>query len=130
MKLVYDGPYEGVDVPLPDGSAIYAERGKTIDLRPEIAKGLLLQEDIWTDPLATTEGKAPAPSKRVQELAQELGVNLDGVEGTGSKGAIKVDDVRAVAAAAEAAQTGAGEEPVSEDNGNNNSAESATTEEE
>jgi hypothetical protein len=55
MKVTYIGPYEGVDVPLPDGSAIYAEHGKPVDLRPELAKGLLVQEDIWSESKAKTK---------------------------------------------------------------------------
>jgi pyruvate/2-oxoglutarate dehydrogenase complex dihydrolipoamide acyltransferase (E2) component len=125
MKVTYVGPYEGVDVALPDGSAIYAERDKPIDLRPELAKGLLIQEDIWVDPTASKDQKPPAPSKAVQKAAEELGVNLDLVEGTGSKGAIKVDDVKAAAEAAEAAQTGAVQRPADD----NNSADGATEEE-
>lgn len=57
------------------------------------------------------EPTAPKASKAVKKKADELNVDLTEVEGTGSKGAIKVEDVEKRAlelADAEASQGGAG----------------------
>jgi pyruvate/2-oxoglutarate dehydrogenase complex dihydrolipoamide acyltransferase (E2) component len=131
MKVIYVGPYKGVEVALPSGGAVYVERGAEVELYDEVAESLLQQEDIWADPTASAKQKPPAPSKRVQEVAAELGVDLDQIEGTGSKSAITVGDVKAAAATIEAAKTGADEqqEPTSSGDTNNNSAEGAQTEE-
>jgi pyruvate/2-oxoglutarate dehydrogenase complex dihydrolipoamide acyltransferase (E2) component len=98
MKVVYVGPYEGVEVSLPSGGAVYAEQGVEIELRDELAESLLEQEDIWADPTAADD-QTPAPSKRVKEVAAELGVDLYTVTGSGKNGAITVGDVRAAAEA-------------------------------
>lgn len=50
MKVIYTGPYEGVEVPLPSGQTAYAERDKAIDVSADVAEGLLVQEEIWTRP--------------------------------------------------------------------------------
>lgn len=50
MKLTYTGPYEGVEVPLPSGQTVYAERDKPVEIPADVAQGLLVQEDIWTGP--------------------------------------------------------------------------------
>jgi hypothetical protein len=60
MKVVYIGPYDGVDVPLPSGGAVHAERDKPVDIRPEIAEGLLIQEDIWTEPKSKAKASKEA----------------------------------------------------------------------
>jgi hypothetical protein len=50
MKVIYTGPYpEGVEVPLPSGDSVYAEHGQAIDLPTEVAKGLLAQDEIWSE---------------------------------------------------------------------------------
>jgi pyruvate/2-oxoglutarate dehydrogenase complex dihydrolipoamide acyltransferase (E2) component len=100
MKVEYIGPYDGVDIPLPLGGAVHAEHGVPVELRPEIAEGLLVQTDIWRDPDAPAPTSAPpAPAKDVKELAAELGVDLDKVEGTGKDGRIGKKDVKAAAEA-------------------------------
>ena len=51
MKVTYVGPYQdGVEVPLPSGAFKHAPHGEPIDVPAETAKGLLVQEDIWTEP--------------------------------------------------------------------------------
>jgi hypothetical protein len=57
MKVMYIGPYEGVDVPLPSGDAVHAERDQVIDIHADVAKALLVQEDIWTAPGAKANSK-------------------------------------------------------------------------
>ncbi len=46
-KLIYDGPHLEVEVPHDNvpGGAIFAERGKVVDVPDDIAKGLLEQGD-------------------------------------------------------------------------------------
>lgn len=129
MKVMYVGPYEGVEVALPSGGAVYAERDVELELYDEVAESLLQQEDIWADPTASTKQKPPTPSKRAQEVAAELGVDLDKVEGTGSKGAITVSDVKAAAAASQSVPTGSEEQQEPPSSDDNDSAESAQTEE-
>ena len=46
-KLTYMGPHDAVEVDLPDGSSVVAERGKAVELPDEVAKSLALQ-DVWT----------------------------------------------------------------------------------
>jgi hypothetical protein len=59
MKVMYVGPYEGVEVALPSGGAVFAEKGQAIDISKEVGESLLAQEDIWAEPKGNTakEGK-------------------------------------------------------------------------
>ena len=124
MKLIYTGPYEGVDVPLPSGDAVYAERNKEVEIPDDLAEGLLVQEDIWADPNAKEAPAAPpAPEKATRELAAELGVDLEEVEGSGKDGRIVQKDVKAAAKAAEEAAAAGGSQEE-----NNQPGEGATEE--
>lgn len=57
MKVVYVGPHEGVEVPLPSEGAVYAEHGQAIDVPKEVGESLLAQEDIWAEPKGKTSAK-------------------------------------------------------------------------
>jgi pyruvate/2-oxoglutarate dehydrogenase complex dihydrolipoamide acyltransferase (E2) component len=112
MRTVfYTGPYEeGVEIPLPTGEGIHVLPGEPAEVPDEVAEGLLLQEDVWK-----AEAKAPkappAPSESVVALAEERGIDLTKVEGSGAGGRIVKKDVEAaVATAAKALAGTAGDE--------------------
>ncbi len=48
-KLTYVGPHDAVEVDLPNGSSVVAERGKAVDLPDDLAKSLE-QQDVWVKP--------------------------------------------------------------------------------
>ncbi len=61
MKLRYIGPHDGVDVPLPGGSAIVTVlRGAVAEFDPDHAAGLLEQEINWEDGHRTGHDKKKA----------------------------------------------------------------------
>lgn len=48
MEVIYHGRYdEGVEVPLPNGRVVVAEKNKHTEIPDEVAKSLLEQEDNW-----------------------------------------------------------------------------------
>lgn len=104
VRIRYVGPHREVEVEAHDGSAHFVEQGEVKEFSPDVAASLLEQPANWR----------PASQKisdEADERAVELGVNVNEVEGTGSKGAIKVSDVEKAAAEAAAALDDAGEEP-------------------
>ncbi len=67
--LHYRGPHQRVHIPLPNGREAEVAKGKDIDLseydltaeqRNEVEKGLLAQEDSWSE---ATPASPPKPSK-------------------------------------------------------------------
>jgi pyruvate/2-oxoglutarate dehydrogenase complex dihydrolipoamide acyltransferase (E2) component len=111
MKTVYyHGPYaEGVEIALPDGTGVLAAQGEPTEVPDDVAARLLEQE-IWTSSAAPPES-APAPSKKVRELAAELNVDLATVEGTNAGGAIGVGDVKKAAEAASTTSPESSDQP-------------------
>ena len=45
--LTYVGPYDAVNVPLPDGETITLKRFASADFPPDVAAGLLEQPSNW-----------------------------------------------------------------------------------
>lgn len=56
MKVIYQGPHDGVEVPLPDGRVAELVPGEVLDTTPEHAQALLEQPSNWR-----RQGPAPAP---------------------------------------------------------------------
>lgn len=46
-KLVYVGPHEAVEVPMPNGSELLVKHGETLDTTGDHAAGLLEQTSNW-----------------------------------------------------------------------------------
>lgn len=44
--VVYNGPFDEVEVPTPDGRVFVAKRGEPVEVPEELAKSLL-EQDIW-----------------------------------------------------------------------------------
>lgn len=47
MDVKYVGPHDGVEVPLPSGLVARCERGGTMSVPDDVAKGLLEQPTNW-----------------------------------------------------------------------------------
>lgn len=47
MKLVYRGPHDAVEVPLPNGGQLVVERDGEAEFPPSLAESLLEQESNW-----------------------------------------------------------------------------------
>lgn len=47
MDVKYVGPHDGVEVPLPSGLVARCERGGTLSVPDDVAKGLLEQPTNW-----------------------------------------------------------------------------------
>lgn len=47
MKVVYQGPFDEVEVPFDFGGSVKARKGETVDVPDTIGKGLLEQPENW-----------------------------------------------------------------------------------
>lgn len=63
-RLRYDGPFQAVEVDLPDGSSVRVENGGSAEFPPEVADDLLKQTESGTP--NWVEGKA-SPGKGEKE---------------------------------------------------------------
>ena len=52
----YDGPYEEIELVLPDGGEITVKQGESVDVPSEVAKNLLAQE-TWKKGRASSHDK-------------------------------------------------------------------------
>ena len=123
-----DGPAE-LEVP---SLGISAERGFAIPVPQDVGKQLIAQgwllskaSEVKPDP---KESKPSAPSPAAKKKADELGVDIDTVVGTGSKGNITVKDVEG--AAKVAAQSTPPAEPEDAETSEPNQADPAASEQE
>jgi hypothetical protein len=64
VLLTYTGPFDAVEVPLPDGSDVVVERGKQSDFPDEVAQGLLAQADNWKSAKAGKDAGQSAPADK------------------------------------------------------------------
>lgn len=48
MRVIYTGPHDGVEVPMPDGQALTIERGGELVTTTEHGTALLEQAGNWT----------------------------------------------------------------------------------
>ncbi len=105
MKYTGSGG-ENWDVARETGGSAMMESGETYEVSEELAKRLLLTED-WEAPASRERELSPArfpdATEGARERAEELGVDLHEVEGTGRDGRITKSDVETHA------QTHAGE---------------------
>lgn len=63
MKLIYQGPHDGVDVPLPDGRVVTAMHGVPA-LFPDAIGRSLLAQGVW-------QVDEPAPKTKKAAKAEE-----------------------------------------------------------
>lgn len=67
MKLIYDGPLDGVEVPLADGRVISGLRGEPIEFPAEVAKSLL-EQATWHE---ATPAPAPTKTKKAAKAEED-----------------------------------------------------------
>ena len=111
-----EGP-DSVDVKVGDGQFVHVERGDAAEFPAAIADQLV--EQGWE----RADGAGPQVSEAAAAKADELGVDLDQVKGSGANGNVIVKDVVAAAEAAEST------EPEAEAAGESEGGESAPEEE-
>jgi hypothetical protein len=56
MKVIYDGPYEAVELPLSPSRTEVVEKGESIDVPDDIAKNLI-EQGTWVEPKASHRSK-------------------------------------------------------------------------
>ena len=69
MKLIYHGPHDAVEIPLPDGQLLYCERGEEIDVPADLGARLLEQPSNWRR--ARLEARSKTDAKKPREIAGE-----------------------------------------------------------
>lgn len=62
MKVIYIGPHEAVNVPIPTGGTIPAVKGQAVNVPDSLGPGLLAQPGNWTRP-----ADPPAKAKKMKE---------------------------------------------------------------